>query len=439
MYVSGGFNVYPAEVEAVLRLHPAVGQVAVIGVPDRRMGEVGLALVVPAAGERARWARGDADRVGPGAAGQLQGAPRGRGRSTRCRSTPAARCSSASSGSSSPGRRRRGWASTAGPSPTVRSRVQDRQAGTERRSREREGAMRGIVYTGDDAEVTDELRSATPGPPRSGWPSGPPACATATCRCINGTIPWKAPSVLGHEGAGVVEAVGSEVRSVKVGDHVVIATLASCGTCRACSTGHPTWCVKTLGQRVAALHLQGRAGLQLRRHLGLRRIDHRQGGPGGQDLQGRADDLGLPHRLRRAHRRGLGAQPGQGAGRGDRGRLRRRRRRAQRDPGPAARRCQPDHRRRHPGLPRRGWPGSSAPPTSSTPRRPTRWRPSARSSLPGPTGCPGALGWTGGVTWSFDCVGHPGRAAQRPRCPRLGWQRPGHRHPAPGHRGRRWT
>jgi acyl-CoA synthetase (AMP-forming)/AMP-acid ligase II len=50
MYVSGGFNVYPAEIEAVLRLHPEVGQVAVIGVADRRMGEVGLALVVPAAG-----------------------------------------------------------------------------------------------------------------------------------------------------------------------------------------------------------------------------------------------------------------------------------------------------------------------------------------------------------------------------------------------------
>jgi HIP---CoA ligase len=48
MYVSGGFNVYPAEVEAALRLHSDVAQVAVIGVPDRRMGEVGLALVVPA-------------------------------------------------------------------------------------------------------------------------------------------------------------------------------------------------------------------------------------------------------------------------------------------------------------------------------------------------------------------------------------------------------
>src|SRR5664280_508430 len=48
MYVSGGFNVYPAEVEAVLRRHPGVAQVAVIGVPDRRMGEVGLAVVVAA-------------------------------------------------------------------------------------------------------------------------------------------------------------------------------------------------------------------------------------------------------------------------------------------------------------------------------------------------------------------------------------------------------
>ena len=50
MYVSGGFNVYPAEVEAVLRRHPAVGQVAVVGVPDHRMGEVGLAVVVAATG-----------------------------------------------------------------------------------------------------------------------------------------------------------------------------------------------------------------------------------------------------------------------------------------------------------------------------------------------------------------------------------------------------
>ena len=49
MYVVGGFNAYPAEIEAILRGHEAVGQVAVVGVPDERMGEVGCAYVVPAA------------------------------------------------------------------------------------------------------------------------------------------------------------------------------------------------------------------------------------------------------------------------------------------------------------------------------------------------------------------------------------------------------
>jgi acyl-CoA synthetase (AMP-forming)/AMP-acid ligase II len=49
MYVVGGFNAYPAEIEAILRGHESVAQVAVVGVPDERMGEVGIAYVVPAA------------------------------------------------------------------------------------------------------------------------------------------------------------------------------------------------------------------------------------------------------------------------------------------------------------------------------------------------------------------------------------------------------
>ena len=47
MFIVGGFNVYPAEVEAMILGHPAVAQVAVIGAPDDRMGEVGYAFVVP--------------------------------------------------------------------------------------------------------------------------------------------------------------------------------------------------------------------------------------------------------------------------------------------------------------------------------------------------------------------------------------------------------
>jgi acyl-CoA synthetase (AMP-forming)/AMP-acid ligase II len=46
MYVVGGFNAYPAEIEQVLVQHPGVSEAAVIGVPDERMGEVGKAFVV---------------------------------------------------------------------------------------------------------------------------------------------------------------------------------------------------------------------------------------------------------------------------------------------------------------------------------------------------------------------------------------------------------
>jgi fatty-acyl-CoA synthase len=46
MYISGGENVYPAEVEAVLHEHPFVADAAVVGVPDDRWGEIGLAFVV---------------------------------------------------------------------------------------------------------------------------------------------------------------------------------------------------------------------------------------------------------------------------------------------------------------------------------------------------------------------------------------------------------
>jgi acyl-CoA synthetase (AMP-forming)/AMP-acid ligase II len=50
MFIVGGFNAYPAEIEGMILHHPDVGQVAVVGVPDHRLGEVGRAFVVPRAG-----------------------------------------------------------------------------------------------------------------------------------------------------------------------------------------------------------------------------------------------------------------------------------------------------------------------------------------------------------------------------------------------------
>ena len=50
MFIVGGFNAYPAEIENLLLDHPDVGQAAVIGIPDARLGEVGMAFVVPRPG-----------------------------------------------------------------------------------------------------------------------------------------------------------------------------------------------------------------------------------------------------------------------------------------------------------------------------------------------------------------------------------------------------
>jgi HIP---CoA ligase len=50
MFAVGGFNAYPAEIEAAMARHPSIAQVAVIGVPDERLGEVGMAFVVLAGG-----------------------------------------------------------------------------------------------------------------------------------------------------------------------------------------------------------------------------------------------------------------------------------------------------------------------------------------------------------------------------------------------------
>src|SRR5580658_7070753 len=58
-----------------------------------------------------------------------------------------------------------------------------------------------------------------------------------------GSYPYPLPAVIGHESAGVVEQVGSEVRTVKPGDHVITCLSAFCGHCEYCLTGHMSLCV----------------------------------------------------------------------------------------------------------------------------------------------------------------------------------------------------
>lgn len=59
---------------------------------------------------------------------------------------------------------------------------------------------------------------------------------------LNGDLPFEGPAVFGHEVSGIVEAIGADVTSVKVGDHVVACTSGFCGHCNKCVSGKNHLC-----------------------------------------------------------------------------------------------------------------------------------------------------------------------------------------------------
>ena len=78
---------------------------------------------------------------------------------------------------------------------------------------------------------------------------------------IEGSLAYPLPIVLGHEGAGVVEAVGSEVTRVKVGDHVVCSWNPHCGHCFYCERDLPILCEPFSRHQPKGLLLDGRSRL----------------------------------------------------------------------------------------------------------------------------------------------------------------------------------
>lgn len=79
---------------------------------------------------------------------------------------------------------------------------------------------------------------------------------------IRGTFPGMKPgTILGHEGVGVVEAVGADVRNLDVGARVLVAATIACGSCRYCRTGHTAQCDRATpgGPRTGAAFFGGPA------------------------------------------------------------------------------------------------------------------------------------------------------------------------------------
>src|SRR5262249_58550689 len=78
---------------------------------------------------------------------------------------------------------------------------------------------------------------------------------------IDGSLRYPMPIVLGHEAAGVIEDVGSAVRRLKTGDHVVLSWNPHCGHCFYCDRGLPILCEIYLRESARSKHFDGEARL----------------------------------------------------------------------------------------------------------------------------------------------------------------------------------
>ncbi len=80
---------------------------------------------------------------------------------------------------------------------------------------------------------------------------------------IGGSLRYPLPMILGHEAAGVVEHVGAEVDTPKVGDHVILSWNPHCGHCFQCDRGQPILCDTYLSEGPKGLHFDGHSKARL--------------------------------------------------------------------------------------------------------------------------------------------------------------------------------
>lgn len=118
-------------------------------------------------------------------------------------------------------------------------------------------ALAAVLYEANRPLVIEEV---TVLPPRAGEVQVRMKAAGvchSDLHVMKGDLPMPAPIILGHEGAGVVEAVGEGVTSVQPGDHVIPVWRASCGRCEYCLGGRPALCDMGTAMRFTGLMPDG--------------------------------------------------------------------------------------------------------------------------------------------------------------------------------------
>jgi S-(hydroxymethyl)glutathione dehydrogenase / alcohol dehydrogenase len=99
-----------------------------------------------------------------------------------------------------------------------------------------------LIEAGKPLQI-EQINIANPGPHEVLIRTAACGLCHSDLHFIEGAYPHPLPAIPGHEAAGIVEAVGSEVRTVKVGDAVVTCLSAFCGHCEYCVTGRMSLCL----------------------------------------------------------------------------------------------------------------------------------------------------------------------------------------------------
>lgn len=102
-----------------------------------------------------------------------------------------------------------------------------------------------VLYEVNQPLVIEEISTKKPGAHEVLIRTAVAGLCHSDLHFMEGLYPHPLPAVLGHESAGIVEQVGSEVTYVQPGDHVVTCLSVFCGTCENCTTGRPAICTNT--------------------------------------------------------------------------------------------------------------------------------------------------------------------------------------------------
>ena len=138
--------------------------------------------------------------------------------------------------------------------------------------------MRAAIFTEQDGPlVVEDVTPTDPGPRDVVVHLTASGICHSDLSVINGTLPMPPPAILGHEGTGIVEDVGAEVRHLAKGDRVIGSFIPACGTCWFCLNDQSNLCESTYSVMIEPAR-------------DPRRRDAAPDDDGSRDLR-RADDL----------------------------------------------------------------------------------------------------------------------------------------------------